>query len=106
MDENIWTIIMLFVMSIFSLIESVLSFMEKGIPLNNLYIFATKEEREKLDKKQIYRQTAIVFGLIGLMLLVLALLIMFNKTDLITPIVIPFCIVTVVYAVISSINMN
>lgn len=105
MSESISTIIMLFVMAAFSIIVSILSFMEKGIPLNNYYLFATKEEKEKLDLKSIYRQTAIVFGLIGLMLLILALLILLNKTELITPIVIPFCIVTVVYAVVSSINM-
>ena len=106
MDENMWTIIMLFGMSAFAIIVSIFSFMEKGIPFNNAYLFATKEERTKLDKKQIYRQTAIVFGLIGLMLLISALLILFNKTELITPIIIPFCIITVVYAIISSINMN
>lgn len=106
MGENIGTIIMLFIMAAFSIIVSILSFLEKGIPLNNYYLFATKEEKEKLDLKRIYRQTAIVFGLIGLMLLILALLIPFNRIELITPIVISFCIVTVVYAVVSSMNMN
>lgn len=106
MSENVGTIIMLFIMAVLSIVVSILSFMEKGIPLNNYYLFATKEEKEKLDLKRIYRQTAIVFGLIGLMLLILALLILYNRIELITPIVIPFCIVTVVYAVVSSINMN
>ena len=46
------------------------------------------------------------FDILGLMLLILALLILFNRTDLITPIVMPFCIITVVYAVISSIYMS
>ena len=46
------------------------------------------------------------FDILGLMLLILALLILFNRTDLITPIVMPFCIISVVYAVISSIYMS
>ena len=106
MNENLGIIIMLFAMAAFSILESILSFLEKGIPLNNFYFNArSEEEKERLDMKFIYRQTAIVFGLIGLMLLILALLILFEKTELVTPIVIPFCIVTVGYTLVSSIKM-
>ena len=77
-------------------------FMEKGIPLNNYYLFASEYEKQRLDMKHIYRQTAIVFALVGAMFLILAFLILFNKIELITPIVLTLCIVTVVYAIVSS----
>ena len=79
MNENLGIIIMLFAMAAFSILESILSFLEKGIPLNNFYFNArSEEEKERLDMKFIYRQTAIV---------------------------IPFCIVTVGYTLVSSIKM-
>lgn len=39
MNENMGSIITLLILGGFSVIESVLSFMEKGIPLNNYYNF-------------------------------------------------------------------
>lgn len=47
------------VIAVIWLIISILSFMEKGFLFNNAYIWATKQEREKLNKKPYYRQSAI-----------------------------------------------
>ena len=56
-----------------ALILSVRHFRQKGFLLNNAYIYASPEEREKLDKRPWYRQTAVcllmvslIFALIGL----------------------------------------
>ena len=46
------------------------SFREKGFLLNNAFIYASPQEREKLDKKPYYRQSAVVFLLIGVILAV------------------------------------
>jgi hypothetical protein len=102
MNDNMGSIITLLILGGFSVIESVLSFMEKGIPLNNYYLFASEYEKQRLDMKHIYRQTAIVFALVGAMFLILAFLILFNRIELITPIVLPLCIITLVYAIVSS----
>ncbi len=56
--------VLLGMFSALSLVISVLQFKEKGFVFNNAYIFASKQEREKMDKKPYYRQSAIVFGLI------------------------------------------
>ena len=45
---------------------SVMQFHEKGFLWNNAYIFASKEERRKMDKKPYYRQSGFVFMLIGI----------------------------------------
>lgn len=102
MNDNMGSIITLLILGGFSVIESVLSFMEKGIPLNNYYLSASEYEKQRLDMKHIYRQTAIVFALVGAMFLILAFLILFNRIELITPIVLPLCIITLVYAIVSS----
>ena len=65
----------LFAVSIFLFFMSVRSFMEKGFLFNNAYIYASKQEREKMNKKPHYRQSAIVFLLIGLVVGGIALLI-------------------------------
>ena len=59
----------LFAVSIFLFFMSVRSFMEKGFLFNNAYIYASKQERAKMNKKPHYRQSAIVFLLLGLIFL-------------------------------------
>ena len=51
----------LIVMAVVSLIFSVLGFMGKDMILDDAYIKASKEEREKMDKKAYRLQGAIVF---------------------------------------------
>ena len=55
----------LLLLSIFAFVLSIRSFCEKGFLLNNSYLYASKQEREAMDKKPYYRQSAIVFLLIG-----------------------------------------
>jgi hypothetical protein len=71
--KEIITAIILFAISFFAFVLSVRSFMEKGFLFNNAYIYASKQEREKMNKKPHYRQSAIVFLLIGLIFLLNAL---------------------------------
>jgi len=53
-------------------------FHEKGFLFNNLYIISTRKERGTMDKKQLYRQSAATFGLLGLMFLCLGLVLIFR----------------------------
>lgn len=55
------------------LVLSTLQFMEKGVPLNNRYLYATPSERQRMDKKPCYRQSAIVFLLLGILFATLGL---------------------------------
>lgn len=43
-------------------IISIRQFQQKGFLFNNAYIYASKDEREKMDKKPHYRQSGIVFA--------------------------------------------
>ena len=91
----------LFAISIFLFFMSVRSFMEKGFLFNNAYIYASKEEREKMNKKPHYHQSAIVFVLIGLIFLLNAIAVLL-KVNWIFYIVAAVVIVTLIYAIVSS----
>ena len=104
MKEIIVSII-LFAISIFAFIMSIRSFMEKGFLFNNAYIYASKQEREKMDKKPYYRQSSIVFLLLGLIFLLNALATFF-KANWIFYIVVVVVIITIIYAVVSSIKIE
>lgn len=51
------------ILAIVFLIISIMQFKEKGFLFNNAYIWASKIEREKMDKEPHYRQSAIVFAI-------------------------------------------
>lgn len=92
----------LFVISTIAFFISILSFKEKGILLNNAYLYASKREREKMNKKPYYIQSAIVFIFIGLIFLLNGLQMLF-KYDWLFYIVLVMMAITVVYAIASSI---
>ena len=92
----------LFAISIFLFFMSVRSFMKKGFLFNNAYIYASKEEREKINKKPYCHQSAIVFLLIAFIFLLNAIAVFF-KVNWIFYIVVAVVIVTLIYAVVSSI---
>lgn len=92
----------LFALFLLTLFMSVRSFMEKGFLFNNAYIYASKQEREKMNKKPHYRQSAIVFLLIGLSFLLNALAVLL-KAHWLFYIGVAVVIITIIYAIISSI---
>lgn len=53
------------ILAIGAFIVSFRSFKEKGFLFNNAYLYASKEERATMDKKPHYRQSAVVFLMIG-----------------------------------------
>ena len=63
--KEIITASILFLIAILAFALSVHSFCGKGFLLNNAYLYAPKQEREMMDKKPYYRQSAVVFLLIG-----------------------------------------
>lgn len=101
MDNTIELIIAsLFTIACF--IFSYLQFSEKGFLLNNSYIFASKQEREKLNKKPYYKQSGVVFLLLGIVFLTMALDTIF-KEHLLFYLTMAILVATLVYAVISSV---
>jgi len=97
--------IALVVVSLFIFILSIRSFLEKGFLFNNAYIYASKKERETMNKKPYYRQTAITFSLIGIVFLLLGFATLFNA-GWITYIAGAVIIITLIYAITSSIAIE
>ena len=97
--------IILFAISASAFVMSGLSFMERGFLFNNAYIYASKEMREKMDKKPHYRQSAIVFLLIGLIFLLNGFSVIF-ETKWIFYAVIAVVVIAMVYAIVSSVMIE
>ena len=95
----------LFAVSVFLFFMSVRSFMEKGFLFNNAYIYASKQEREKMNKKPYYRQSAIVFLLLGIVFLLLALAVLL-EVYWIYFVGVAVVIITLIYAIVSSITIE
>ena len=103
--SEIITAIVVFVIAIALAVISYRSFKNRGFLLNNAYLFASKEQREAMDKKPHYKQSAIVFLLLSVVFIVIGLSIVFNDSR-INLIEIPLIIGVLVYAIISSIQIS
>lgn len=84
-------------------ILSCLQFMEKCIPLNNSYLYASAEERNKMDKKPYYHQSGIVLGITGIIFSLLAIQLITGWNWIFCFIIIIIAIL-LVYAIVSSIK--
>ncbi|MBE6852812.1 MAG: DUF3784 domain-containing protein [Ruminococcus sp.] len=91
----------IFLIALIALWLSIRSFMEKGFLFNNAYIWASEQERESMDKKPYYRQSAIMFLFTCLIFLLNGFAFLFHITWIFY-IVIAIAIIVMVYAVISS----
>ena len=87
------------------LLFAIRSFTERGFLLNNAYIYATKEEREAMDKKPYYRQSAIVFCLLSIVFVIIGLSVLFQNGN-IGLLVIPIAVAAIIFAVVSSVRKN
>ena len=97
-------------LSIGAFVISALQFLEKGYLLNNAYFWASPEEREQMDKNKegkrpYYRQSGAAFMLVGLLLLIEAVHIATGWIWMLAAFILAV-IVTVVYAVVSSIRIE
>jgi len=99
------TAIVLFAVAAALLVMAILHFAGKGFLFNNAYIYASKEEREAMDKKPWYVQSAVVFCFLSVIFIILGLSIVFRdyKIELLT---IPFAAAAVVYAVWSTVRIE
>ncbi len=61
------------ILAIASLVISILQFSEKGFIFNNAYIWASHEEREAMNKKPYYRQSAVAFAIVAAILFIMAI---------------------------------
>ena len=97
--------IILVIIAVACFVISYLQFNEKGVLFNNAYIFASKQEREPMAKKPHYKQSGLVFLLIGIILLINAIDVIL-QTGWLFYCVIVVAVVAIVYAIISSITIE
>ena len=83
MTSGEW-IILIIVFSIAGvlLLFSIRSFFERGFLLNNAYLYASKEERNTMNKKPYYRLSAIVFCFLSAVFIVIGLSLLLHNDKL------------------------
>ncbi len=94
-----------FIVAVALAIISIRSFRNRGFLFNNAHIYASKEEREAMDKKPYYRQSAIVFLLLSIVFVVIGLSIVLHASR-INLLEIPLFLGVSIYAVVSSASIN
>lgn len=99
------TFIILCIITIGCFIFSYLQFNEKGFLFNNAYIYTSKQERETMNKTPHYRQSGIVFLFLGIIFAINAINVIL-QTEWLIYIVIAIAIVTIVYAIVSSVAIE
>ena len=104
-SELIVTII-LFIIAFAMFLLSYLQFKEKMVLLNNAWIYASKKERETMNKTPHYRQSGIVFLLIGLNFLIDAVGCTLHNADLMLYAVIIISVIAIIYAIVSSVQIE
>jgi len=97
--------VFIFVMAGVLLILGIRHFMEKGLLLNNTWLYASKEERKIMEKKPYYRQSAIVFSMLSVVFFIVGLSLVFQN-DRIVLLEIPLIGVIIIYAIVSSSMKN
>jgi len=92
----------LFLIAAFAFFMSIRSFHEKGFLFNNAYLYASGKEREAMDKKPYYRQSAVIFALIGIVFLLNGCAVLFAAGWLVSigTVVVG---IAIAYAIVSSI---
>ena len=77
---------------------------EKGYLFNNAWIYATKKERESLNTKPYYRQSGIVFCLLGLLFTLIGLHAILQDSRLLW-LEAALVVGTIAYAILSSLRI-
>ena len=103
--EDIIVAIILLAVSLLLFAVSIRSFLERGFLFNNAYLYASQKERETMNKKPYYRQSAVIFFMMGMTFLLIGIAILLNAFW-ITYIAEASILVILVYAVASSIAIE
>ena len=93
---------LVFIIAAILAVVSIRSFQNKGFLFNNAYIYASKQEREAMDKKPHYKQSGIVFVFIGMIFLINAIDTIL-QTGWLNFFVIGIAVIAIVYAIVSSV---
>ncbi len=98
--------IILFIIAFAMFLLSYLQFNEKMVLLNNAWLYASKKERETMNKTPHYKQSGVVFALIGVNFLIDAIGCMIHNSDLMLYGVLVISAIAVIYAIVSSVQIE
>ena len=87
--------------SVLVFVLGIRSFIGKGFLLNNAYLYASKHERETMDKRSYYRQSAVVFLMISIVFALNGLELIL-QTGWLTYLAITTIMIAIIYAIASS----
>lgn len=79
--------------------------LERGYLLNNAWIYASAKQREAMNKKPYYRQSGIVFCLLGLLFTVIGLYVLLQSSSLLW-LGAALAVGAVAYAILSTVQIN
>ena len=105
MMENIIGAIICGIISIACFLFSYFQFKEKGFLFNNAYLYASQQKRKTMNKKPHYKQSGIVFVLIGIIFFINTLEMIFQTGWLFYG-VIAIAGIAIVYAIVSSVMIE
>ncbi len=97
--------IICFILSIICMIISILQFKEKGIVFNNAYLYVSEEERNRMNKKPYYRQSAIVFAFLTCIMAVLGIYCLIQSDWILFTIEI-LLVVLILYVIVSTVRIT
>ena len=102
---KIITAVIIFFFAAGTLVISILQFLEKGFLFNNTFLYSSKEERSKINKNPLYRQSTIVFLILCLVFIMMGLNLI---TEKVLFLIIEICLIVVVliYSVVSFILID
>lgn len=103
--KDIITLIIVFIIGGACLFFSIRSFQERGILLNNAYLYASKEERVTMNKKPYYKQSAIIFCILSALFFVIGLSILLQNEKLLL-LEVPLIVIGILYAIISAVQIE
>lgn len=75
---------------------------ERGILLNNAYLYASKEKKQSMNKTPYYRQSGIVFIMLAVIFALIAAAAAF-QTELLSYLALGVCAAVVIYAIVSAV---
>lgn len=103
--KDIITLIIVFIIGGACLFFSIRSFQERGVLLNNAYLYASKEERVTMNKKPYYKQSAIIFCILSALFFVIGLSILLQNEKLLL-LEVPLIVSGILYAIISTVQIE
>lgn len=97
--------IILFAIAAAAFVISIFQFAGKGFLLNNAYLYATKSEREQMNKRPYYLQSGVNFALVGVMFVLLGIEVA-TQLSWMSYLIVTIIALMLVFTLVSSIVIN